>query len=336
MMPFPRKRTCLSLVFAVAMSTTVRATAADATKEAVKHACIAASERAQEDRRTGKYQEARGEIATCMDAACPGPIREDCTRLLTEVEAAMPSLVLAAQDAAGNDLSAVRVTMDGQPFAEKLDGRPIALNPGEHHFVLRAPDLPAVEKTLVVLEGEKGRREHFVFGSASAPTGATPSGSKPEPVPSPPPVAAPPPAPPVTPVTPVAPAPTEVRAISTPPAASALPSSPGGGVPTEALVAGGIGVAGLLAATVTGVLALSKGSDLDGECTGGATNCPPSAQSDISNLHTMQTLTNIGLGVGIGGVVVGGILWLAAGHPEKAPPVTGWLGVGSAGVAGRF
>jgi len=328
-----RRRAGTSLLIAVALSTTGRATAADATKEAVKHACIAASERAQEHRRTGKYQEARGEIATCVDAACPGPIREDCTRLLTEVEAGMPSLVLAAQDAAGNDLSAVRVTMDGQPFAEKLDGRPIALNPGEHHFVLQAPDLPPIEKTLVVLEGEKGRRERFVFASASVPTGATPSGSKPEPVPSPPPVAAPPPAPPVR---PVAPAPPEVRAIPTPPAASALPSAPGGGVPTEALVAGGIGVAGLLAATVTGVLALSRGSDLDGECTGGATQCPPSAQSDISNLHTMQTLTNVGLGVGIGGVVVGGILWLAAGHPEKAPPVTGWLGVGSAGIGGRF
>ena len=93
-MPSLRERACLSLVFAVAMSTSARATAAEASKEAVKRACIAASERAQEERRTGKYQEARSEIGTCMDAACPGPIRDDCTRLMSEVEAAMPTLVL--------------------------------------------------------------------------------------------------------------------------------------------------------------------------------------------------------------------------------------------------
>lgn len=35
----------------------------------------------------------------------------------------MPSLVFEAKDRAGNDLGAVRVTMDGQPLAEKLDAR---------------------------------------------------------------------------------------------------------------------------------------------------------------------------------------------------------------------
>jgi hypothetical protein len=52
----------------------------------------------------------------------------------------------------------------------------------------------------------------------------------------------------------------------------------------------------------------------------------------------METVTNIGLGVGIAGVAVASIWWLASGRTEKVSPspTTAWIGVGSAGVSGRF
>jgi hypothetical protein len=105
----------------VALSTTARATAADATKEVGRHACIAASERAQEDRRTGEYQEARAAIAMRLDAACPGPIREDCTRLLGEVEAAGLGGAAHADDddRVVGGLLAVAISVAGEEGARK-------------------------------------------------------------------------------------------------------------------------------------------------------------------------------------------------------------------------
>jgi hypothetical protein len=86
----------------------------------------------------------------------------------------MPTIVLAAQDAAGNDLGTVRVTMDGQPFVDKVDGKPLSLNPGVHHFVFESPGLPSVEKSRVVSQGEKDRRERVVLGNAPPTAVAAP------------------------------------------------------------------------------------------------------------------------------------------------------------------
>jgi hypothetical protein len=109
--------------------------------------------------------------------------------------------------------------------------------------------------------------------------------------------------------------------------------------PIGALILGGIGAAGVVVGTISGVLALSKGSTLDGECSAGKTSCPNSAQSDISQLHTMQTLSSVGFGIGIGGVAIAAIVWLASSHPEtksSGSSVTAHVGIGSAGISGRF
>jgi len=146
------------------------ASAADPTKQE----CVSANDSAQDLRRAGRLREARERLALCLSASCPGPVREDCAQRLDEVDRAMPSVVFEAKDAARNDLSAVRVTIDGQPLTEKLEGAAVAVDPGPHRFVFEAEGLPKTEKALVLHEGEKGRRERIVLAAAQpAPPRAT-------------------------------------------------------------------------------------------------------------------------------------------------------------------
>lgn len=134
--------------------------------EPTKTECVAANGAAQDLRSAGKLREARVKLAVCISASCPGPIREDCGERLREVEKVTPSIVFEAKDAAGNDLSAVVVTMDGQPLAMKLDGAALIVDPGEHQFSFDADGLPSAEKKLVIREGERDRHERIVLGGA--------------------------------------------------------------------------------------------------------------------------------------------------------------------------
>ena len=86
-----------------------------------------------------------------------GQMVKDCTSWLAEVEGAQPSIVFAAKDGAGNDLDAVKVTIDGAPLTEKLTGTAVDVDPGQHVFRLAAATGATAERTVLVREGEKGR-----------------------------------------------------------------------------------------------------------------------------------------------------------------------------------
>jgi hypothetical protein len=146
-------------------------------EEPTKQECVSANESAQELRDAGKLREARVRLATCILQSCPAPVREDCAKRLDEVDNAMPSLVFEARDESGRDLSAVRVTMDGEPLANNLDGTAIAVDPGRHRFAFEAVGLPIATKTLVLLEGDKRRHERV--GLVATPVAPTPDGAGP-------------------------------------------------------------------------------------------------------------------------------------------------------------
>jgi hypothetical protein len=145
-----------------------------------KAQCIAANTDGQTARRDGNFTSAREKLRACSDVKCPALVRTDCTKRLDELQSVQPSIVFDAKDGTGTDVVAVKVTMDGLPFAEKLDGTSLELDPGEHVFVFEASGQPPVTQRIVVREGEKGRHEHVVVGPAAPP---------------PAPVAPPPPAP---------------------------------------------------------------------------------------------------------------------------------------------
>jgi hypothetical protein len=91
----------------------------------------------------------------------------------------------------------------------------------------------------------------------------------------------------------------------------------GGGVRTGGFVVAGLGVAGLATFAVTGLLANSKYSSVSAAC--GGTHCTdPAYQSQIDAGKTLDTVANIGLGVGLAGLV-GGTLMIVFGGAHEAP-----------------
>lgn len=107
-----------------------------------------------------------------------------------------------------------------------------------------------------------------------------------------------------------------------------------------AIVAFGIGGAGVVVGSIFGIMALGTKSSLDDACPD-KKMCPPSSQPDIDALSTRATLSNVGFGVGIVGIAVGTVLLVTARGGETRPAaasirVSPWLGLGTAGVGGTF
>jgi len=128
-----------------------------------KAACVAAAQEGQELRDAKRFGDAREKLLVCAQAGCPDVVRNDCTGWLSDVEAKRSSLVFTAKDAAGNDLSEVRVTANGKPLLEKLDGSSVFVDPGECTLVFESGG-KQTEKKIVVAEGQKARAVDVVIG----------------------------------------------------------------------------------------------------------------------------------------------------------------------------
>ena len=152
------------LMLVVALSAVPRlARAADATMSE----CLAANESAIKLQDGHKLRQARTESLACSAVSCPAEVRESCQGRVARLNAAIPTLVLQAKDGSGADVSHVLVTMDGQPFADRLDGTAIPLDPGDHTFAFAVGGQPTVERRFVVYEGETDRRERVQLGGAA-------------------------------------------------------------------------------------------------------------------------------------------------------------------------
>ena len=138
--------------------------------------CAADSYRGQEQRDRGAFVEARASFRACALDECPSLIRKDCGQWLSEVEANMPTVVVGAKDARGNDVLGVRVLVDGQPHPGNVEsGRAFALDPGPHTFRFEhSPDAP-VELTAVLRMGEHNRPIVGTFAAPSSPVASTPA-----------------------------------------------------------------------------------------------------------------------------------------------------------------
>jgi hypothetical protein len=134
--------------------------------------CSAASEQARVLRTRGQLRAARAQLFVCAAPSCPDDSRTECLRRGGELDVAMPTIVFEAADAAGREVVAVAVKMDGEPLTQRLDGTALSIDPGRHAFSFEAPGQPVVTKQLLILEGEKYRREHFTLGRIVAPPGS--------------------------------------------------------------------------------------------------------------------------------------------------------------------
>jgi hypothetical protein len=126
-------------------------------------ACLDATEQGQKLRDGGSYRRARERFIACAEEQCPGEVRKSCVGWLEDLDKLMPTVVFAAS-AHGADVTDVRVTVDGEPLADRIDGKPVALDPGEHHFRFERGGEEPVEQTLVIRAGEKERLLSVRFG----------------------------------------------------------------------------------------------------------------------------------------------------------------------------
>jgi hypothetical protein len=122
-----------------------------------KVVCVRAAEAAQEMRTAGKLKDARTSLHVCAREACPPLVRRDCTQWLAEVDASLPTIVLRAENARGEDVTDVAVELDGRRIADKLDGLPIEVDPGPHTLTFRHGQRDARGQDIVVRTAEKNR-----------------------------------------------------------------------------------------------------------------------------------------------------------------------------------
>jgi hypothetical protein len=120
-------------------------------------ACIRASNTGQEQRKAGRLSDAAQQFASCSRASCPALVRRDCARWAEEVDLMMPTVVFAATDAQGGDRSDVRVFVDGGKVLDRLDGRPMPLDPGAHTVRYEAANGIVTTREFDVRVGERNR-----------------------------------------------------------------------------------------------------------------------------------------------------------------------------------
>jgi hypothetical protein len=136
--------------------------------------CLAANNSAIDLRNDHKLRAARNQLLVCAASSCPADIRKECLRKVDEINAQIPTVTFEAKEAAsGKDLAAVKVTLDGQPLADRLEGTALSVDPGEHIFTFETEGQAPVTKQLVIIEAQKDRRETIVLGTPP-PGPATP------------------------------------------------------------------------------------------------------------------------------------------------------------------
>lgn len=153
-------------------------------------ACVDAYDAHQRHVEAGELLAARDQLYLCGATSCPAVVVKQCVDALPEIDARIPTIVLAVQDEAGHDVTDVGLTLDGAARRTPLDGRELALDPGPHvlRITARGVGSPS-EVRIVAREREKGRLVRVTVdvraARAAAPAAETPvATSAPPPVPT--------------------------------------------------------------------------------------------------------------------------------------------------------
>ena len=151
----------------VALGAWLATSSATARAEPTADQCFIAPLDGQRLHKAGKLLDSRARFASCSRKKCPAKIVEACVRWSSEVDAAIPSVVLAARDRRGNNLTDVRVSIDGDAAVD-LSPLAIELDPGTHSFAFQRTGSPEVGQQVVLHEGEKNREVLARFASHEA------------------------------------------------------------------------------------------------------------------------------------------------------------------------
>lgn len=261
---------------------------APAFADATKAQCVDANTSAQSLRRGGKFSAAREQLQVCGDPKCPDLVRRDCIERLDELERAQPTIVFDVHDDTGTDITNVRISLDGTLFAEKLDGGALRVDPGTHSFTFQVADQNVVTESLLIKEGEKGRRQRIVIAAAH------PAQSS---------------APPPIPARPQEQPPEEPRSDRRP-------------LRTLGLISGGAGLAGVAVGTVFGLLASSSFNQQQEACAS-PTDCADHARatSEHESAVTQGAISTISFVAG-GALLAAGVALFVIGAKGSSTPAS--------------
>jgi hypothetical protein len=266
--------------------------------------CFAAADAAQTLRDEGHYEAARERLAICSAAACPAVVQRDCSQWIEELMQLWPTILVRARDLQGRDLADVRVSVDGKAIAERLDGTPLQLDPGEHRLSCEAEGASPVEQTIVVRAAEKNRVVEVQI-ALGAPVAAV-----------------------------VVATPTEPRAEThAPPPSHAVARS-------LRWVFGGVALAAFGTATYFGATGLARYNFMKSTCATQGT-CNP---SDVSFTQTHFLVSDVSVGLGLAATAAAAYFFLTAGSltaPSAraagiVPEIGLWQGGASLSAAGAF
>lgn len=250
-----------------------------------------------------------------LPAGASQPIKEAKSDAQKELDALEPRVPYVSVVVQGVGPKPVTVTMDGVNVPPALLGVPRPVDPGEHKFEAVAEGMDSAVSSISVKEG-RSETVVLTLHPGSAPAAQPPVGY----------------------AAPVYPG----GAGSPPPEADSGKHGPS----PLTWVAFGVGGVGLVVGTVFALKSSSKVDDANNLChlpgpDGTRTYCSPQASSLDDDARSAKTISLVGFIAGGVGVATGVTLLLVTGKHEKAaaaltPRVTPWLGLGSAGVSGRF
>lgn len=214
---------------------------------------------------------------------------ERVTLAKTQVEALEPKVPKLALALSPSAPSGTVVERDGVPLQGAALGVALPIDPGEHVIVTHAPGLAEERITITLAAGESKRLEVPV---------------KPAPV-------APPPASPA------------VEPTSRP--ATERPNDDGASQRTLGYVAGGVGIAGVLVGSITGLLVLDRKATVNDECKPDPNSCTKEGVEAADSGQSLATVSTIAFAVGVAGVATGVTLILTA--PDDKGRRSAWLGM---------
>jgi hypothetical protein len=205
------------------------------------------------------------------------------------------------------------VTRDGEPFGGALFGVALAVDPGPHVFTTRAPGGPLIEQRVDISAGE---RKAVTLDVRTSDGEAVPDVPPPE---------------------------EEVPGDVPPETAKAPGRSP------WVYVAGGIGAAGLVTGTVTGIILLGKRKTIFAECDPvpdepGKHECSDEGLRAVNQAqNTLAPVTTIAFGVGAAGAIATVVLLIAGPSSPRtnstfraAPSLDVRAGGATLGFSGHF
>ncbi len=220
-----------------------------------------------------------------------------------EREQLLPRIPRLSIDLQGAKPEEVELEVDGTPLPTALLAAPQMVEPGTREVVGRRGS-EEVRVKVELAEGEQ-KKASLVFGASPAPIPAVP-----------------------------ALAPTSEPPTSAPASVAPEPTKDGKLQRTAGYVSLGVGGAGLLFGTVTGIFTMLKDGDLDdGGCRGN--ECYVDQKSEVDSFNTYRTLSTVGFVVGLVGTAAGATLLLTAPNSTEQGMAL-HLGPGTAALEGKF